>query len=331
MDNIFARAAYLHMLQIIRKRPLDINIETISMCPMKCVFCCNRLYKRDYTVMDNNLFGRIIEQYCDMGGGTIGIGSMQSDFLSDPLLMERLKKIDSSKKKLWVHSSTPLISAKKYNDKELLWILKCFDYMGVSAMGYDRDSYLKMAGIDGFDIFKEQLERLKRLIVDNALKLRVDIAFRINDKRTLMRSAFYKEAKNMFPIVDIKDSFFSWFGSVKPEDLPNGAKLILCDNSKMQDNCVVPNATLAIQANGKVVGCGCIDWLEKYVIGDVNRNTLTEIWLSTKAKKFRNAFRRRKIPTIYKDCGLYVSLREAVGKKELLRYRSIDGVYYYIK
>ena len=58
----------------------------------------------------------------------------------------------------------------------------------------------------------------------------------------------------------------------------------------MQENCVVPNATLAIQANGKAVGCGCIDWLEKYVIGDTNKNTLKEIWTSPKAIKFRNAF-----------------------------------------
>lgn len=50
----------------------DINIETITMWPVKCVFCCNRLYKRDYTVMDDYLFEKIIEQYCRMGGGTVG-------------------------------------------------------------------------------------------------------------------------------------------------------------------------------------------------------------------------------------------------------------------
>jgi MoaA/NifB/PqqE/SkfB family radical SAM enzyme len=60
--------AYIHMLSIIRKRPLDINIETINKCPLKCVFCCNRLYQRDYTVMDNKLFEDIVYQYVKMGG-----------------------------------------------------------------------------------------------------------------------------------------------------------------------------------------------------------------------------------------------------------------------
>lgn len=330
MDYLFARMAYLYMLYLIKRRPLDINIETITVCPVKCVFCCNRLYKRDYVVMDNHLFKKIIEQYCRMGGGTVGIGSMQSDFLSDPLLLERMVIINKYKKKLWVHSTTPLISCKKYNDEELLRILKCFDYLVVSAMGYDRQSYQEMAGIDAFDIFREQLERLNRIITNNNLKIRVDIAFRTSNKRALRGSSFYKDVKKMFPIGDIKDAFFSWFGSIKQDDLPDGAKLYIKENRKRQENCVVPSATLAVQANGKVVGCGCIDWLEKYVIGDVHQNTLKEIWKSSKAKKFRNAFRRNGygIPTICRECGLYISLRECMEKKELLGYRSIDGLYY---
>lgn len=332
MKNILDKASYLYMLNIINRRPLDINIETISMCPMKCVFCCNRLYKRDYVVMDNQLFRKIIFQYCSIwGGGTIGIGSMQSDFFSDPLLLERIKIIRQYKKKLWVHSTTPLISCKRYNDEELLRILECFDYLVISALGYDKVSYQEMAGIDGFHIFDEQLERLKRIIVNNNLKIKIDIAFRTSNKQALRRSTFYRKVSNMFSVSDIKDSFFSWFGSIKKEDLPHGAKLLLKDNKGIRENCVVPNATLAIQADGKVVGCGCIDWLEKYVIGDVYENTLIEIWKSSKTKKFRNAFCRGKIPTICRECGLYVSIHNCLEKKRLLGYKSKDGLYYCVE
>ncbi len=335
VSGIFDKAAYLHMQHIMKKRPLDINVETVTMCPVKCAFCCNRLFKRDFVVMDHWLFEDIVRQYCDIGGGTIGIGSMQSDFLSDPMLMERVKTIYNYKKQLWVHSTTTLISCARYDDKELLQILKCFDYLVVSVPGYDQKSYLDMAGIDGFITFKEQLKRIKKLIVKNNLEVQVDIAFRTNNKHLLTKSEFYQEVKELFPIGDIKDSFFSWFGSVKKEDLPKGAKLIYRNNQKMQENCVVPNATLAIQANGKAVGCGCIDWLEKYVIGDTNKNTLKEIWTSPKAIKFRNAFQTRgggkRLPTICQECGLYISVRECLEKKELLGYKSKDGLYYCVK
>lgn len=73
MLKILDEMAYLRILQIIKKRPLDINIETINMCPLKCVFCCNRVYNREPVVMDNMLFEDIIKQYCDMGGVLWGL------------------------------------------------------------------------------------------------------------------------------------------------------------------------------------------------------------------------------------------------------------------
>ena len=44
---------------------------------------------------------------------------MQSDFLSDPVLNERMDIIRKYRKNLWVHSTTPLITATKYSDEEL--------------------------------------------------------------------------------------------------------------------------------------------------------------------------------------------------------------------
>lgn len=110
-----------------------------------------------------------------------------------------------------------------------------------------------------------------------------------------------------------------------------GAKLILKYNDGKRINCVVPNATLSVQATGKVVGCGCIDWLEKYIIGDVRKNTLKEIWRGTKAIKFRNAFVRGKLPSICKECALYRPIDECMKDIGLLCYKPQDGLYYLAK
>lgn len=329
MGNIVDKLGYLYMLHMVKKRPVDINIETITLCPLKCRFCCNRLYEREYTVMNNGLFEKIVREYCEWGGA-IGLSSMQSDFFADPLLLERLEIINKYKSRLWIYITTPLISCKKFNDAELLRILQVIDYIGVSALGWDKKSYQDMAGIDGFDVLREQLTRVHRIISDNKLKTKIVVGFRTNNKAALKGSTFYKEIRNQFAINEIKDTFFSWFGSIKQEDLPEGAKLYLKNNCKRRENCVAP-ATLAVQANGKVIGCGCIDWLEKYVIGNTNTNTLKEIWQSTKAQKFRNAFLRGKIPTICKECGLYASTQEAWGHAEMLGYKPMDGLYYRVK
>lgn len=329
IKNVFEELAYLHMQRLIKKRPLDINIETVSTCPLKCSFCCNNLLKKEYTVMDNELFEKIIKEFCGIGGGGLAIGSMQSDFLSDPMLMDRLRIIRKYKKNLWLYSTTTLITCKKYSDKELFFLLSLFDCLQISVEGYDRESYSVMAGIDGFDIFKEQLERVKKIIDDNFLTIKIGIYFRTNNRQKLLKSRFYKEVSHEFHIVEVRDSFFSWGSLIKKENLPKGAKLLVSHNQGKRVNCAAPNATMSVQANGRAIGCGCVDWREKYVIGDCRKNTLEEIWRGGRAVKFRNAFKRRtKLPSICRECGLYSPMDECMKDRRLLTYKPMDGLYY---
>lgn len=326
-----ARQASLnHMLNYGKARPLDINIETTTFCPLKCKFCCNRLYTRTKTIMDMDVFEKIINDYTMIvGGGTLGIGSMQSDFLSDPLLLQRVETLKKFKDRLYVHSTTPLITATKYSDDELYQIFSCFDFLEISVEGFDKKSYKLMCGVDAYDVLVTQLVRLRELIKVNNLKLDVLLSFRTYDRARMLESDVYKQFQNVFRIGEIKTAFFSWFGSIKESDLPGGATLYKSDNSNKNEDCVVPHATLAIQANGNVVGCGCIDWLESHVIGNINQNSLLEIWQSEPARKFRHAFSHGtgQLPEICKECGLYTPI-SVFARPSLKNYTSMDGLYY---
>jgi radical SAM protein with 4Fe4S-binding SPASM domain len=238
--------------------------------------------------------------------------------------MKIIKKYHNN---IWLHSTTPLISCKRYTDEELSFILEQFNYLEISVEGYNEESYKSMGGIDGYNLFKEQIYRVKHLIEKNNFKVVIELAFRTCNQRELRGSDFYKEMRNYFTIKEIRDCFFDWFGSIKKEDMPKGAKLMLANNMNKRINCVVPSATLAVQATGKVVGCGCIDWLDKYVIGNCNQDTLQKIWTGKRALKFRNAFKNGKLPSICKRCGLYTSI-DCLENQKFLTYKSIDGLYY---
>lgn len=324
--------AYRHMMDYSMQRPLDINIETTTICPMKCKFCCNRLYDRGRNIMPMEMFASAVEKYVnEFNGGTIGLGSMQSDFFSDPLLLERFEVIKLYKDKLWVHSTTPLISAARLSDGELLEVISNMDFLEVSVEGFDKKTYEAMCGVNGFDMLIAQLKRIRKLIDDNSLKIDIAIAFRTYDRKGLIESKTYKDLVQMFRDGGIIDKFFSWFGSIKDEDLPKGAKLRVSNNIGKAEDCVVPHATLAIQTNGNVVGCGCIDWLEKYVIGNINEDSLIDIWTSKKAIRFRKAFScGGKLPDICKECGLYKGV-SCFSRKVLLNYESKDGLYYWVR
>ena len=324
--------AYKRLMLMTGHRPLDINIETISYCPLKCRFCCNRIYDREKTVMGNKMFEKIVRQYCEIwGGGTLGINSMQSEFFSDPMLLDRIRILKKYKEKLYVYADTPLIPCAKYADGELKEILEALDCMEISVEGHTEETYKAMSGVDGFGVFQRQLERVKNIIEQNHIGIKVRLLYRTYKKKELLKSPFYRYCNRKFETGDVKDQFFSWFGSIKQEDLPKGAVLVYSDDAEKTEGCVVPYATLSIESDGKVVGCGCVDWLKKYVVGDANVQDLDEIWRSRRAKAFRNALANGKRPSICNGCGLYTSARNAFSRGSLLAYNSHQGIYYMVE
>lgn len=186
-----------------------------------------------------------------------------------------------------------------------------------------------MAGVDGFEVFIEQMGRVERLIDEKNLKVKIGIYFRTYKKEELLKSEIYEKLSKRFYIEEVGDSFFSWFGSIKQEDIPSGARLTLSYNYGKKVNCAVPNASLAVQANGKVVGC--IDWLESYVVGDCRENTLCEIWRGDKAIEFRNVFKKGKLPSICEECGLYCPIDSAMKAVSLFKYKLSDRPYYIVR
>lgn len=324
LDNL----AYYKMNYLIRERPLDINIETINWCPMKCVFCCNRIFNRPQKIMSLRLFSKICKDYNKTGGGVLGIGAMQSDFLADPLLMKRIDILKEYKRKFYIYSTTPLISLKKYNDTEVKAILSTFSLLQISVEGLNREDYLKMAGVDAFEIFQEQIKRVYNIIQKYGLKIKIHLYFRTYNIKKMRREKYYKELVNMFIERNVRQSFFSWFGSIKQEDLPKGSKLIYRNNSKKKENCNNPHVSLAVIPDGRVVGCGCIDWNATVVIGDMRKQSIREVWQGDKATLFRQGFSQGKIPYICVECGLYSSMKSAYKKAQFLKYRIHGGLVY---
>ncbi len=313
--------------EIIRKRPLDIVVETTSICPLKCAFCFNGKYARPREIMEESLFEEIVDQYVQMGGGALGLSACQSDMLSDPLLLERIKYL-KKKDSLWIHSTVPLISAKRFQDAELCEVLGALRYLEISVQGHDRDSYKEMCGIDAFDVLKTELQRVYSLVTENGFDIKIEVSFRTNCREKLLASGIYKDLSKMFEGRTIKDSFFSWGGLIKETDLPEGAKLEKKWNNRESVDCSMPNTTMCIEPDGTVVGCGCIDYRKDCIIGDVSKESLLDVWHSKEAVTFRTAFSKGNIPGLCYECGLYNP--KDFYRAKYLKYDPKDGLYYMV-
>lgn len=322
------RQALAHMRGIAGWRPLDINVETTNFCPASCVFCPNSKGKRQRQMMDMALFEKVVEEFYRLGGGAVGISSMQSDIFSDAMLLDRLSRLQKYKDGFWLHTTTNLIGAKKLSDVELETFLSSFSFIEISIGGFSRDEYREMYGVDAFDVVYRQLSRISRIVRDKKLGVRLGVSIRTKNRDAFRNFDLPEELSDVYELREIKDKFFSWGGVITEADLPAGAKLDTAANTSQRGDCVVPWASLSVNVDGSVVGCGCVDWYSSHVIGDIKNQTIAEIWNSERANEFRKAFSRQQIPALCKDCTLYNPVDDTFSRKRLLHYKPTDGLYY---
>lgn len=327
--NWLARPMVLrHMMAIANARPVEINIETTNICPSRCVFCPNSKVPRNKAIMDLELFNKICEDYYGIGGGAIGVCSMQSDIFSDSLLLERLALLQKFKDRFIVHTATMLTGATKLSTNELKTFLETFDCLDISIGGLSKEDYNLMYGINAFDTVIEQLFRIEEIVKSNGMTIKLALNFRTNAPEKIIDSEMLPRLRKTYIIREIRTDYFSWGGMITQSDLPPGATLLTADNSLVRKDCVVPWATLCVNIDGSVVGCGCVDWQGHHIIGDMNRQTINEVWSGQQAREFRTSFSRQKIPALCRDCSLYANVEHAFGRIGLINYKPKDGCYH---
>jgi MoaA/NifB/PqqE/SkfB family radical SAM enzyme len=330
--NILVRPAVLRRMKAIANiRPLEINIETTNACPSRCVFCPNSKISRSKIEMDLDLFNKICTNYYDIGGGSVGISSMQSDIFSDSMLMNRLEILRSKKDRFILHAVTMLAGATKLSDEELKTFLETFNHLDISIGGLCKEDYSLMFGINAFDAVVTQLFRIEEIINKNRLQIKLVLNFRTNTPEKVVSNKLLTKLRKTYTIGEIRTDYFSWGGIISQNDLPSGATLNVAENISSCIDCVVPWAALSVNADGLVVGCGCADWEGRHIIGDMNHQEIIEIWNGPQAIEFRTSFSRKNIPVLCNDCSLYFNIERAFGRIGLINYKPMDGCYYEVK
>jgi radical SAM protein with 4Fe4S-binding SPASM domain len=331
INSMFKPMAFRHMMSIVNERPIDLNIETTNYCPSKCVFCPNSKSRRTKRLMDMDLFEKICADYYNIGGGAVGICSMQADIFSDDLLLERLKVLNKYRDKFKIYTVTMLAGASKLSDMEIINMFKLFSAIDISLGGWSKESYKSLYGIDAFDTVIGQLFRLAELKKKNRLSTQLGLQFRTNEIVKTTQSQLFAQLEESYTVKEILSNFSSWGGFIEQSDLPPGATLITSENTCCSVDCVVPWSVFSVNTDGLVTGCGCVDWEMKHPIGNMRYQGIKEIWNSIAAKQFRSSFSNKNIPEICRSCAVYTDIEHAFGRLVLVAYKPMYGNYYDVK
>jgi len=276
--------------------PPIIALEPTNACMMKCIMCPRQYMKRKVGFMDFELFKKIIDQ-------TKGYTNLISlELFGDSLLHPKIEQMFDylSKKGIVSQIST---NATSLSNKVIEKVLNSrLDILLIALDGIDDKTYKKYRG-EYADYKKAVIQinnLLKRKIEGKRKKPFIDIR--------MLGLPGLQEHFDMFkkqwekPGIDkiSTNTFHTFGGSVKEIDVSK----IKSSKWVYHGVCYKPWEGLHIMWDGRVVPC-CFDYDGKVILGDLNKETLEEIWNGKKMQELRKQFliKNLKLNPLCASCG----------------------------
>src|SRR5579872_2424332 len=299
--------ATAHMEGIVKARPIQINIETTTLCNARCTFCAYPKISRPKTVMTMEMLEKVCRDFEALGGGLLGLSPMMSDPLVDPFVMDRIRLVNERFPTIILHMFTNLIGLPRLSDDEVVLLLRSLRHINVSIGGLEAEGYAEMFGVNKFDAVYKSLLRLGNLNRSIGSPCQLILNVRTNKvaateqhpRMAVIRASGYR-------VMGIASEFSDFGGIVTQDHVPNGIKIVKVDRSQERVPCLIAMSYMGVAPDGKVAGCACFDGRDATTIGDVSLASLGDIWASARAKQFRYAFSAGSIPDICKTCAFYL-------------------------
>ena len=266
-------------------RPETINIEITAACDARCVHCPRLDMDRPMKAMPPELFRKVIDQAAALRVPAIcpnGYGEICT--LPQPVLEEYFGYVGSADHKFRILINTN--GNRMTEERAELFIRHDVYLVNVTIDGATAETAESIRKNLKFDRIEENVKRLIALR-DRAGKKhpKVRVGMILMPQTAPEVEPFVRRWEGVADFVGL-GGFSSRLAAVDPAPVP--ALLQLGEpvgtagpdpdpNWHRPTACVLPFRDLNIWADGKAVVC-CEDWNEEHVVGDLNTQTLKEIW-----------------------------------------------------
>lgn len=288
-------------------RPVMLFCETVNICNNDCIICAHSKMTRKQQIMDMPTFEKVLYDYSSIGGGVLSLTPVIGDIFIDTLLQERLEAIEKYNNITKISVTTNAKACLKYDKIELARIVNSFDRINVSMYGLDDDeNYL----ITRKKKFRQSIHGLRRIaeLLDDKSKL--EIGFRLLKKRD---DSFLKEWCISNIGIEVGFSFTynycNWSVLDTNKKLPYDATWLNREKGTTKQ-CLIPLIALQVYSDGNVSFCPCDDFNndEELCIGNINNNTLIEIYNSEKTMNLWDF--NSKVPSFCQKCTFFKPLSD---------------------
>lgn len=241
---------------------IKINIESSTYCNAKCTFCPRSDMTRRGGEMSDELFHKIIKEGKEMGVTTY-YPFLNGEPFMFPRIWEWLDYMEKEGVTVNLHSNMELC------DVDRLLKYKNIGYVNCSLNAINEDTYNKvMRGPDFKNVKKNIDDLLKKA------KFKVQVSFVMSEENIGDLAEFQKKYGKKTTA-----SFANWTGDKESKYGKKGKR----------KPCQTIFQHMYILWDGRVIPC-CMDYDGKQIMGDANKQSLQEIWESS--KWFRDKHKR---------------------------------------
>jgi len=259
---------------------LEITIEGHNICNLRCIMCPYKRMKRKKQLMSMELFKKIVNEASELGCKSIS-PQQQSEPFIDKFIFERIDYIKKVNPEIKINLySNALVLNKKIRKKILDNPPNMITF---SVDGATKKTYESIRVNSNFEVVVNNIESLIKERKDRDQKLpKIKVSFTLMKENKKEGKQFLKYWKNK------ADE-----SSLYPVDSRESGNFPLVKyKKKKQYPCFNPNF-LNILSNGDVTLC-CVDVDGTVTIGNLNKQSLEEIWKSEKSKQFTQSHLLRK-------------------------------------
>ena len=323
--RIFARKADAFMgrfkpmkeiLEAMRCRPFELLLELTNLCNANCIFCPYQFQKREIEFMTDEVFCKAVHDFCEIGGGSVGLTPIVGDALLDPKFLERVRFLRAQPNIDRIFMTTNGILLHKHGIADILD--SGLSSIVISVAGFNKNIYSSVYRCDSYQsMFDNVLELLKQNSIRNE-PIAISIAMRPNcSLRKITQDKDFKAVMRYNPVIDFAWSYTSAGGRITKDMLPKSMKLRKLVNKK--ESCVSLYNGPIILPDGKVLACCCVpavDAPSDLIIGNILKSHLLEIWQGEQLQSIRNQFGTKSLNQTCCQCDMY---------RDLELYRTREG------
>lgn len=253
--------------------PLEVRIENTNHCNASCTMCPREKITRAEGFMSLELFKRLANE-CAAGGTK----EMHLEGFGEPLLDKQIVEKIRYAKKVGIKKTLIVTNASLLNKHIAKQLLSSgLDKLKISFYGTNKEEYEQVHRGLSYDKVRENIMRLlelRRQLGDSTLKVSI--------KYIGQMRKFPKFACQWGTQAKVQFSRF--------HNYSYGRKYIKVKNKRKRVCAMVANPIMQILWDGRVVPC-CYDFNGVIILGDVNHNSMREVWNSPQYKQFRRLHR----------------------------------------